>query len=142
MRLSYTQFLKAKAALDTHPGEHPMHMSISRNAVEARDAGSVLIKFHHKLLGAGGEFGRREIAGLGRGTLNQVGESNAIIEQSPVMLRPEPFDRKRSPHRDAQDRAGEGRPEPVGRSRKIVSSLNGKDRWIDTDKDNVKLFSE
>lgn len=88
MRVLETEFAAADIAR-----KRAMNVTVSRNAVKARNSRAVPGNLREQMLRAGCKFRRREIARLRRRALRKIGEADAVREQRSVMFRPEHLDR-------------------------------------------------
>ena len=86
------QILKAELDL-AHPSrEEPMNGAETRDAVKAGDTGLMAFELGQEMAHGRREFRWREVARLRSGTLHQIGEPDAMIEQGSVMLGAQPLD--------------------------------------------------
>ena len=98
-------------------GEGP----IAHDALEAGNARLVAFEFDNQRRSPRGKFLASEFNGLRGGTLDHVGEADAVRWQQPIMLRFQSFDAKCFPDRLAEHRTGKARPESIDPAREVVA---------------------
>lgn len=124
------------------PREQGVHGAIAGDPLETRDARGVAFELREQLLDAGNEFARFEVARLRRGSLDDVGEPDAVNEQRTIVLRRESADAERKPCGRRQRGARHARPEAVAGTGKIPAAFRRVDRRIDTDERDVEIRAQ
>jgi hypothetical protein len=91
-RLSETRFLRAQDDRLGAASQRVVDVAISRHAVTARPARTMALELQQQCLGSGGQLARRKIAGARSRALHDVGKSDPVARQHPIVLGLQPVD--------------------------------------------------
>ena len=120
----------------------PQERSIPHHAVKAGNARPKRFQFGHQIACGGGKLPWIEFIGACSGALDDIGEADAVFQQSSIVRRSQLRDAKRTTRRFAEYGPGKRRPEPVGLAGEVMSLCHRPKRRVDADENDIKPVAQ